>query len=256
MARIYSWNVNGIRAGIRNGFLEWLAQEKPDIVCLQETKATADDLPLEAREPKGYKSVFQSAKKKGYSGTAVYYKTGMTPDRVTLMGMDDYDNEGRVQIIDYPEFTILNAYWPNSQPERARLPYKLSFGKHMLAFANQLREKGKNLILCGDYNIAHKEIDLARPKSNRNSPGFYPEECEFMDGFVDAGYVDVFRRFHPDEEGHYTWWSYRSGARAKNVGWRIDYHCVNEEFASRVKTAAIHCEVMGSDHCPVSIEVK
>jgi exodeoxyribonuclease-3 len=255
MKTLVSWNVNGIRAAGRNGFLYWLDQAKPDVVCVQEIKANREDVPIEILEPKGYTSVWQPAKKKGYSGVATYFKSKKEPISVKSMGETEFDDEGRVQLIEYLDFTIINAYYPNAQPERARIVYKLAFCKSMLNLCNRLRKAGRNVVVCGDYNIAHKEIDLARPKDNRNSPGFYPEECASMDEFVQAGYVDVFRQFNPDP-GHYTWWSYRSRAREKNIGWRIDYHCVNAEFVPQVKAARIHADVMGSDHCPVSLTVK
>ncbi len=254
MKRLISWNVNGIRAAGRNGFLEWLDREKPDVVCVQEIKANPEDVPQELREPKGYASVWQPAKKKGYSGVATYFRVKSEPLAVATMGIGEFDDEGRVQLVEYKDFTVVNAYYPNAQAERARLEYKLGFCKAMLKLCNKLRKAGTNLVICGDYNIAHKEIDLARPKDNRNSPGFYPEECACMDEFVQAGYVDTFRHFTPDP-GHYTWWSYRSRAREKNIGWRIDYHCVNAEFLPKVKSAHIHADIMGSDHCPVSITV-
>ncbi|MCL4691875.1 MAG: exodeoxyribonuclease III [Candidatus Hydrogenedentes bacterium] len=254
MKRLISWNVNGIRAAGRNGFLEWLDREKPDVVCVQEIKANSDDVPQDLREPKGYASVWQPAKKKGYSGVATYFRVKSEPLSVATMGIGEFDDEGRVQLVEYKDFTVVNAYYPNAQAERARLDYKLGFCKAMLKLCNKLRKAGTNLVICGDYNIAHKEIDLARPKDNRNSPGFYPEECACMDEFVQAGYVDTFRHFNPNP-GHYTWWSYRSRAREKNIGWRIDYHCVNAEFLPKVKSAHIHADIMGSDHCPVSITV-
>ncbi|MCC6155460.1 MAG: exodeoxyribonuclease III [Candidatus Hydrogenedentes bacterium] len=255
MTTLVSWNVNGVRAAGRNGFLQWLDAMQPDIVCLQETKAHEGDLDATLRQPKGYSSVWQSAVKKGYSGTATYFKSKHTPISVKAMGVDEFDNEGRVQMVEFKEFTLINAYYPNAQAERARIEYKLRFNDAMLKLCNKLRKAGKNVIVCGDFNVAHKEIDLARPKDNKNSPGFYPEECASMDTFINAGYVDTFRHFTP-EPGHYTWWSLRSGARARNIGWRIDYHCVNKEFIDRVKMSQIHCDVHGSDHCPVSITVK
>lgn len=255
MTTLVSWNVNGIRAAGRNGFLEWLDREKPDVVCVQEIKANAEDVPPELKEPKGYSSLWQPAKKKGYSGVATYFRTKKEPLSVKPMGVAEFDNEGRVQLVEFKDFTVINAYYPNSQPERARIDYKLSFCKGMLKLCNKLRRAGINVVVCGDFNIAHKDIDLARPKDNRDSPGFYPEECASMEEFVQAGYVDTFRHFTPDP-GHYTWWSYRSRARENNVGWRIDYHCVNAEFMPRVKASRIHADVLGSDHCPVSIKVK
>ena len=244
-----------MRAAGRNGFIQWLEKEQPDVVCLQEIKAYPGDVDPALREPKGYSSVWQPAVKKGYSGVATYFKSKLTPLSVKPMAVEEFDNEGRVQCVEYKDFTLINAYYPNAQAERARIDYKLRFCEAMLKLCNKLRKAGKNVVVCGDYNIAHKDIDLARPKDNRDSPGFYPEECACMDTFVDAGYVDTFRHFNK-EPGQYTWWSYRSNAREKNVGWRIDYHCVNAEFIPRVKRAAIHADVHGSDHCPVSIEVK
>ena len=255
MTTLVSWNVNGIRAIGRNGFLEWLDREKPDILCVQEIKANEEDVPAEIRLPAGYGSVWQQAKKKGYSGVATYFKSKLEPISVRAMGIPEFDDEGRVQLTEYKDFTLINAYYPNSQAERARIEYKLRFCKAILNLCEKLRKAGKNVVVCGDYNIAHKEIDLARPKDNRDSPGFYPEECASMDDFVGAGYVDAFRHFTPDP-GHYTWWSYRTRAREKNIGWRIDYHCVNAEFLPKVKSAAIHADVHGSDHCPVSLVVK
>lgn len=256
MLTLYSWNVNGFRAALRQGFMDWLAAAKPDVVCLQETKAHEGDIPDEARTPEGYASVWFGAKKKGYSSTAVFYRKKAAPVSVAPLGIAEFDDEGRVQLIEYPEFVLVNAYWPNSQPERKRLDYKLRFGRAMDDVSKRFGKKGKAVIHCGDFNIAHKEIDLARPKSNRDTPGFYPEECAFMDGFLDGGHVDVFREKHPDEPGHYSWWSYRAGARGNNVGWRLDYHIVSKGFEAQVKNPKIHSDVFGSDHCPVSIQVK
>lgn len=253
MTRIVSWNVNGIRSVLRNGFLEWLEAAQPDILCLQETRALPSDLKPEVLAPKGYTSLWNPAEKKGYSGTGAYVKA--EPLSVGTIGIPEFDSEGRVQVLEYPNFTILNGYWPNSQDKRARLDYKLRFCEAITKFSNKLVKKGKNVILCGDFNIAHTEIDLARPKDNENSAGYYIEEREAMAAFLKAGYVDSFRQFN-EEPGHYSWWSYRTNARARNVGWRIDYHCVNKDFADRLKGAHIMSDVMGSDHCPVAIELK
>jgi len=250
---IVSWNVNGMRSVLAKGFLEWLDAAAPDIVCLQETRVYPDDLTPDQRDPKGYASLFTPAEKKGYSGTGFYARR--EPSDVRLLGKKEFDAEGRVQEIVYPEFTILNCYFPNSQPERKRLEYKLKFVAAIKRRCNKLVREGTHLVLCGDYNIAHTEIDLARPKQNENSPGYYAEEREAMTKFLKAGYVDTFRHFTPDP-GHYSWWSYRANARAKNVGWRIDYHCVNREFLPRVKSATIHAKVRGSDHCPVGITIE
>jgi exodeoxyribonuclease-3 len=253
MPTIYSWNVNGVRAAVRNGLLDWIEREQPDILCIQETKACLGDLTPAITAPKGYGSLWRAAKKRGYSGVATYFRR--EPLSEIDMGIEEFDSEGRVQLLEYPEFTLINAYFPNSQPERKRLDYKLGFCSAMLDLCERLRAQGKNVVVCGDINIAHEEIDLARPKTNADSPGFYIEERECMTRFLDAGYVDGFRHFVKDP-GHYTWWSYRAGARKNNVGWRIDYHLVNRELAPRLKSSAIHCEILGSDHCPVSLTLK
>lgn len=253
MTTIISWNVNGIRAAARNGFMEWFAGASPDVICLQETRVHPHEVALELREPAGYKAYWHPAQRKGYSGVATFTKR--EPISVTRMGVEAFDVEGRVMALEFKGFTLVNAYFPNSQPERARIDYKLAFCEAMLDFCNRLRDGGKNVILCGDYNIAHTEIDLARPKDNQESPGYLPEEREAMTKFLSAGYVDTFRHF-TKEGGHYTWWSYRANARAKNVGWRIDYHCVNMAFMPRVTSSTILADVTGSDHCPLAITVK
>ena len=251
--RILSWNVNGVRAAAKKGLLEWLDREQPDILCIQESKAQPDQLAKKLLNPKGYQGIWHSAERKGYSGTATFTKH--EPLSVSVMGREEFDVEGRTQVIEFPDFTLINAYYPNSRPERARLGYKLDFCDAMQDILNKLKKQGKNVVLCGDYNIAHTEIDLARPKENENNPGYYLEERKAMAAFLDQGYVDTFRHFHPDEKGHYSWWSYRARARERNVGWRIDYHCVNREFIDRVREARIRPEVMGSDHCPVEIDL-
>jgi len=261
--RILSWNVNGIRAVEKRGFVEWLVKENPDILCLNETKAEPGQLSPGLLDPpvKGihYSAFWACAKKKGYSGVAIYTKK--KPDNVRFFDRPEFDNEGRVLIADYsfPEkkldFSLIAAYFPNSQDERRRLDYKLAFCGEMLKLCNSLVKKGRHFLLCGDYNIAHTPIDIARPKSNENSPGYLPEERAWMDKFVSAGHVDTFRHFHPDETGHYTWWSYMGNARERNVGWRIDYNCVDKELLPRVKSSIIRSEVKGSDHCPVEIKI-
>lgn len=253
MTTVLSWNVNGLRAALKNGFMEWFRAENPDILCLQETRVMPKELDAQILRPEGYESFWNPARKPGYSGTAVY--TRSKPVSVATLGAPEFDDEGRLQIIEYPEFTILNGYWPNSQDERARLVYKLDYVKAVTHAANRLVKKGRNVVLCGDFNIAHKPIDLARPNDNEDNPGYYIEEREAMTAFLQAGYVDTFRHFC-DEPGQYTWWSYRTRARARNVGWRLDYHCVNRGFIDHVKRAWILSDVMGSDHCPVGIEIE
>lgn len=254
MKTIYSWNVNGIRACAKKGMTDWLLQMSPDILALQETKAYKEQLENDLLEPRGYKSYWQSAEKKGYSGVAIYTKE--EPKSIELLGAEVFDNEGRVQIAHFDDFTLLNCYFPNSQEGGARLDYKLAFCDAIFQKCDELVTEGKNIILCGDYNIAHTEIDLKNPKTNVKNPGFLPEEREWMSQFLSSGYRDVFREAHEGEEGHYTWWSYRFNARAKNVGWRIDYTCVNDNFRDAVLNSAIHADIVGSDHCPVSIQVE
>ncbi|MBN2449466.1 MAG: exodeoxyribonuclease III [Lentisphaeria bacterium] len=250
MKTILSWNVNGIRAVQKKGFLEWLLGEAPDVLCVQETKAAPEQLDEALLHPPGYRSVWRSAERRGYSGVAAYVRE--EPLDVEGLGASEFDIEGRMLILHYPDLTILNAYFPNSQPEGARLGYKISYCAAVLEKCSELVAAGRTVLLCGDYNIAHKPIDLANPKANEGSPGYLPEERAWMDRFTASGYVDTFRMFCGDP-GQYTWWSYMGRARAKNIGWRIDYHCVNEAARSRVRGAGILAGVMGSDHCPVRV---
>jgi exodeoxyribonuclease-3 len=253
MKRIYSWNVNGIRAAEKKGFLDWLASGGGDIVCLQETKAHPEQLSPTLTEPEGYHVYWSSASRKGYSGVAIYSKE--EPLSVSRFGIPRFDDEGRVLIAEYPSFTLMTGYFPNSQAEGARLDYKLDFNNAVLEWADAQVAAGKNVVINGDYNVAHKPIDLENPKQNEKNPGYLPEEREWMDRFINSGYVDTFRMFSAEAK-QYSWWSYRMQARDRNIGWRIDYHCVNKGFADRVKAAAIHQDVMGSDHCPVSIDIE
>lgn len=252
--KLISWNVNGIRACGKNGFLQWFEKEKADIVCLQEIKARPEQLEECYQNPVKYHAFWNPAEKPGYSGTAVFTKKEPLSVEYGL-GDPEIDHEGRVLILKYPKFTLINSYFPNSQRDHARLPYKLDFCKKFLKKAESLRKKGENLIMCADWNIAHQEIDLKNPKSNKNNAGFLPEERAWMDRFIQTGYVDAFREFEKGG-GHYTWWSYRPGVREKNVGWRLDYFMVNKEFRDQLKSASHQTKVMGSDHCPVVIELK
>jgi exodeoxyribonuclease-3 len=258
MMRILSWNVNGIRAVEKRDFVPWLQAEAPDILCLQETKARPDQLSAGLREPQSktgeaYHAYWASAKKAGYSGVAIFSR--VKPESVKPLGIGRFDDEGRVLVADFQGFTLICAYFPNSQDGGLRLPYKLDFCAAMMDLCGGLAAKKRHIVLCGDYNIAHTPIDLARPKENEGNAGYLPEERAWMDSFTAAGYVDSFRHFHPGETGHYSWWSYRAGARQRNVGWRIDYHCVDRAFLDRVKAARIRPDVEGSDHCPVEIEL-
>ncbi len=253
MTTVISWNVNGLRAALKNGFMEWFGATRPDILCLQESRVLPEELDGEVLGAFGYHSHWNPAQKKGYSGTAVFSKE--KPLSLGTLGIPEFDDEGRLQVIEYPEFTVLNGYWPNSQSERARLPYKLAWCDAVTQFANGLVKKKKNVVLCGDFNIAHTEIDLARPKDNENNAGYYIEEREAMAKFLGNGYVDTFRHLNP-EKVQYSWWSYRTNARPRNIGWRIDYHCVNKSLSPRVKAAWICDDVKGSDHCPVGVEIE
>lgn len=258
MKRIVSWNVNGIRACAGKGLAAWLAEDSPDVLCLQETKAEPAQLPkelLELADGEGrpYKSYWASAKKRGYSGTAILSREA--PLGFRPLGASEFDDEGRVVVADYEGFSVMSAYFPNSQDKGARLGYKLEFCAALLEFAEAERAKGRHLVIAGDYNIAHTEIDLANPRQNEGNPGFLPEERAWMTKFLGAGWLDSFRMFEKGG-GHYSWWTYRvPSARANNVGWRLDYHCVDPGLAPRVAAAKILPEVTGSDHCPVSIEI-
>ncbi len=252
--KIYSWNVNGIRAVQKKGFVDWVLKEKPDILCLQETKANSEQLDEEILNINGYTSHFHSAEKKGYSGVAVY--TRAEPVSYSHgIGIGKYDAEGRVQVLDYGDFMLINAYFPNGQMSDERLQYKLDFNEAMLELCNSLVKKKKNVILCGDYNTAHNEIDLKHPKANETRSGFLPIEREWIDRYIANGYIDTFRELYPDTV-KYSWWSYRMNARKSNAGWRIDYFFVSKDFMKNVKDALILNEVMGSDHCPVVLEIR
>jgi exodeoxyribonuclease-3 len=230
-------------------------ETSPDILCLQETKLQDEQLLDEMRNIPGYSSAFHYAEKKGYSGVATYVKNeipilGYSAD----FGVERFNAEGRVLIHYFKDFTLLNVYFPNGQMNEGRLQYKMDFYAQMMTFCQNLRKEGKNLVICGDYNTAHHPIDLANPKSNEKTSGFLPMERAWIDDFIAAGFVDTFRYFHP-EEVKYSWWSYRFSARSRNVGWRIDYHFVNEEFMNKVCGAEIDNETTGSDHCPVILEL-
>ena len=250
--RAISWNVNGLRAIHKKGFLEWLAKERPDILCLQETKASPDQLPAALRDIDGYQTYFSSAERKGYSGVGLYTRT--KPDRVSHgFGIEKFDREGRVIIAEYREVVLFNIYFPNGKSSAERLEYKMEFYDAFLECVDKLKREGRNIIVCGDVNTAHKEIDLARPKANETISGFLPEERAWIDQFLGQGYVDIFRMFN-DKPQQYTWWDQITRARDRNVGWRIDYFFVNEQFTNRVKNAYILPDVMGSDHCPVGLD--
>jgi len=251
---LLSWNVNGVRAMARKGFVEWLEKAGPDVLGLQETKAHPEQLSKEMLMPAGYKTVYNPADRKGYSGTALFFRS--EPDDVrTGLGSKEYDGEGRVIFADFPAFTFVTVYIPNGRSDLSRVPFKLGYSDALLEVCEDLRAKGRPLILCGDFNTAHKEIDLARPKDNRKSTGFLPEERAWLDKFTSMGYTDSFRILHPDRAGAYSWWDYRTRARPRNVGWRLDYFFVTSDLVKNVQDAFILSDVMGSDHAPVGIEL-
>lgn len=252
--KIYSWNVNGIRAVQKKGFLDWFKKEAPDILCIQETKAQKSQLSDELINMDGYHSYFSSAEKKGYSGVAIYSKE--KPKNIeTSIGLEEFDREGRVLIAEYDDFTLFNIYFPNGQINEDRLDYKMRFYDHVLDILNGLVKKGKRLVICGDYNTAHTPIDIKNAKANENRSGFLPMERQWIDRFIEKGYVDTFRSCNP-QEIRYSWWSYRFKARERNAGWRIDYHFISENLKENVVDAKILDDVTGSDHCPVTLELK
>ena len=251
--RLVSWNVNGIRAVAKKGFINWLNTAKPDILGLQEIKANEDQLSKELLAPKGYNTYFNPAKRKGYSGTALYTK--FQPKEVLNgFGIEEFDQEGRIQAADYGDFIFFNIYFPNGKRNSERLEYKLNFYDAALAYFEKLIKKGRKLIITGDYNTAHTEIDLARPKENETISGFLPVERKWLDQLTHHGYIDCFREFTP-EPNNYTWWSMRSGARARNVGWRIDYFFCSKNARPLIKNCYHLTDVMGSDHCPIVLEL-
>lgn len=252
--RILSFNVNGIRAAHRKGVLDWFQIYAPDILCVQETKANPEQLAADITDIEGYQSHWEwSRARKGYSGVAVYTK--QEPEKIERgLGIERFDIEGRTLLLHYPSFVLYNIYFPNGQKDDERLQYKLDFYDAFLEHANRMRDSGKNLVMCGDYNTAHKEIDLAHPKENEKHSGFLPVERQWLDRYVADGYIDTFRMFDTDGE-NYTWWDMKSRARDRNVGWRIDYFFVSESLRDTVENAFILPDVMGSDHCPVGIEL-
>ncbi len=251
--KIISWNVNGIRAIEKKGFLQWLQKVQPDILCVQETKCHPDQLSDSLLKPQGYETFWSSAEKKGYSGVSVF--TRIKPKKVTtVIGNKEFDREGRNLIIDFGDVVLLNIYFPNGGQGNKRVDYKLAFYDHFLKYVENIKKSGKHIIITGDLNTAHQEIDLARPKENVRNTGFLPQERTWVTKFLSKGYVDTFRHFHP-EGGHYTWWDYFTKARERNVGWRIDYFFVNQCLLPRVEQAYILNDVMGSDHCPIGLDI-
>lgn len=250
MKKMISWNVNGLRACVGKGFVEYLESTDADIFCIQESKLQEGQIDLEL---KGYHQYWNYAEKKGYSGTAIFTKEEPI-SVVNGIGLAEHDKEGRVITAEYPDYYVITCYTPNSQNELARLPYRMSWEDAFLNYLKGLEEK-KPVIFCGDLNVAHTEIDLKNPKTNRKNAGFTDEERGKFTDLLQAGFIDTFRFFYPDKEGAYSWWSYRFSARAKNAGWRIDYFCVSECLKDRLISADIHSDIMGSDHCPVELVI-
>lgn len=249
-----SWNINGIRAIDRKKAMDWFFKEKPDILCVQEIKAIEEQVPKKLKEIEGYHTYFNPAVRKGYSGVGLY--TNLKPKSIQNgLGIEKFDIEGRVQVADFGKFILFNIYYPNGKMSPERLQYKMDFYDTFLDVANKLKDKGKKLIICGDVNTAHKEIDLARPKENEKTSGFLPEERAWIDKFLDCGYLDTFRMFSSEPE-QYTWWDYKTRARERNTGWRIDYFFVSGNLQNKVTSAFIRPEIEGSDHCPIGIDVE
>lgn len=254
--KLISWNVNGLRAQAKKGFLDWLYKTSPDVLGLQETKAEAEQLPEEVRSPKGYFAYFSHSKgRKGYSGVALYSKT--KPDKVEYgIGIKEFDDEGRIIIGHFGDVVLLNVYFPNGGGGDVRLKYKLEFYDAFLVYIEKLRKAGKKVIFCGDINTAHEAIDLARPKENEKNTGFLPEERAWIDELTNHGYIDTFRHFYPEKIGAYSYWDMKTAARERNVGWRIDYFFIAPEMLPRLHSVGISSNIFGSDHCPVWIEIK
>ena len=249
--KLISWNVNGLRAVVGKGFVDIFNGLDADIFCVQETKLQAGQIDLELP---GYEQYWNYAEKKGYSGTAVF--TRVKPLNVTYgLGIEEHDTEGRVITVEYETFYLVNVYTPNSKDGLARLPYRMEWEDVFRMYLKML-EESKPVVVCGDLNVAHEEIDLKNPKTNRKNAGFSDEERGKMTELLDAGFIDTFRYFYPDKEGIYSWWSYRFNARKNNAGWRIDYFIVSEALKERLKGASIHQEIFGSDHCPVELELE
>lgn len=249
--KLISWNVNGLRACVTKGFMDFFAEADADIFCIQESKLQEGQIQLELP---GYYQYWNYAGKKGYSGTAVF--TRQEPLSVSYgIGIEEHDQEGRVITLEFGDFYLVTVYTPNSQNELARLSYRMEWEDAFLAYLKKLEEK-KPVIFCGDLNVAHREIDLKNPKTNRRNAGFTDEEREKFSRLLESGFIDTFRYFYPDQEGIYSWWSYRFSARKKNAGWRIDYFVVSEALKDRLEDAKILTEVMGSDHCPVELDMK
>lgn len=249
--RFISWNVNGIRATLKKGLPEFVAEIDADFICLQESKAKPEQVDF---APEGYTAYWHSAVKPGYAGTIIYARQPALSEQRDF-GLAEHDGEGRVLTLEYPDFYLVNTYTPNSQNELRRLDYRMQWQDAYRDFLSQL-DKQKPVIVCGDLNVAHQEIDLKNPKTNRRNAGFTDEERQKMTELLSAGFIDSYRHFHPDQADAYTWWSHRANSRARNVGWRIDYFLISQRLLEQVEAPAIYPEVLGSDHCPVGLDMK
>ena len=251
--KLYSWNVNGIRASIKKGIVEWINKEQPDIFCTQETKAQFHQLPESIINVSGYTSYWNSAEKPGYSGVSIHTRS-KPENHENGMGAEEFDHEGRTLMMKFQNFTLYNVYFPNGQSKEERLKYKLEFYDEFLKIILKKKEDGEKIVICGDFNTAHHEIDLARPKENINNSGFLPIEREWLDQLVDSGFIDCYREFN-QESGNYTFWDTKTRSSDRNIGWRIDYFFIDEQLKSNLISAEIMNGVFGSDHCPIAIEL-
>jgi exodeoxyribonuclease III len=253
--KLACWNVNGIRACERKGLLKWLENEHPHIIGFQEIKANITQLGPDLCEPTDYYSYFVSAKRPGYSGVGLFSSKKLPQPNITEgLGIKKFDDEGRTIIAEYPDFFLINAYFPNGQPDLGRVPFKLEYSRLLAKKALALKKK-KPVIICGDVNTAHEEIDIARPKENEKTTGFLPIERAWVSEFISQGFIDIFRHLHPNLKGAYTWWSVRTNARPRNVGWRLDYFFITPSLLPKVKSASILNEIHGSDHCPILLKI-
>lgn len=253
MKTIFSFNVNGIRSAAGKGLVQWIQEKKPDIICFQEIKANVEDIPLEIRDMEGYHTFWKPADKKGYSGVGVMSR--VKPNEVVnRFPVSQYDAEGRLLLLDFGALAVMSAYFPSGTTGDVRQTFKEQFLEDFLMETNRLKKLGKRLIITGDVNICHKAIDIHNPVSNKNSSGFLPQEREWFDRFLASGFTDAFRNVNT-EPHHYTWWSFRAGARARNLGWRIDYHLVDNQLKDRIQDYRIHSEIMMSDHCPIELKL-
>jgi exodeoxyribonuclease-3 len=252
--RIITWNVNGLRAALNKGVLEWLVSQQPDVICLQEIKARPQQLADGALSLlEGYHAIWNPAQRPGYSGVVTF--TRQLPDETRLgLGREEFDREGRLIAVRYPSYWLYNIYFPNGQRDHGRLDYKLRFYAELLEQSLKMHAEGERIILTGDFNTAHREIDLRNPKSNQNNSGFLPIERDWIDRYLEHGFVDAYRRLYP-ERIQYTWWTYISNARQRNVGWRLDYYLASEDLVPEIKDVIVHDDILGSDHCPVSLLV-